>query len=339
MENKKGTMTLGGRQYVFREEDLEVNELSFYVENPRVFSALNVGSGIIPSQEEIFETMRKLDNVKQLKMQIKSNGGLIEPIFVRDGNYDVLEGNSRLAAYKLLLQEDSKWYKMKCKILPKDISEEDIFNLLGTFHITGKKDWGPYEQASYLYRRMKKSKYSIETIAKNLGIKNPEAKKMVETIEFMINNGDDKNTHYSYYYEYLKATGIKKYRHTSEKIDTRIVECVKSGEISKAEDMRKLDKICKVKANVAQKCVNDFIDDKIDLYESYERVEETGKLANNYQKLKKFRDSIAKESFEEQILCEYNNYKLIKFEIKHINKRLESLNKKIEENEKQNVVG
>ena len=52
----------------------------------------------------------------------------------------VLEGNSRLAAYRILKIEDPiTWSKIDCKILSSDISEEFIFILLGNFHITGKK--------------------------------------------------------------------------------------------------------------------------------------------------------------------------------------------------------
>lgn len=47
----------------------------------------------------------------------------------------VLEGNSRLAAYRILAKNDPlKWSRVLVQILPEDISDSDIFTLLGTFH-------------------------------------------------------------------------------------------------------------------------------------------------------------------------------------------------------------
>ncbi len=94
------------------------------------------------------------EHVKELKESIKSNGGLIDPIIVRDGDFVVLEGNSRLAAYRILYKTDPiKWAKIKVTLLPKDIPESAVFTLLGQYHIVGKDPWDPYEQAGYLYRR------------------------------------------------------------------------------------------------------------------------------------------------------------------------------------------
>ena len=43
-----------------------------------------------------------MDHVKGLVHSIRTHGGLIDPVLVRDTDYVVLEGNSRLAAYRLL---------------------------------------------------------------------------------------------------------------------------------------------------------------------------------------------------------------------------------------------
>ena len=72
----------------------------------------------------------------------------------RNGDYVVLEGNSRLAAYRLLAEKDPvKWQKVRANILPEEISENEIFTLLGQYHLVGRKDWNIFEQAAYLYRQ------------------------------------------------------------------------------------------------------------------------------------------------------------------------------------------
>ncbi len=151
-----------------------------------------------------------MDHVKQLKESIKANGGLIDPLIVRDGDYIVLEGNSRLAAYRLLCKNDPiKWANVKCILLPSDIDDAAIFTLLGQYHIIGRKDWNPYEQAGYLYRMVKSSNQPIEFIARELGITEFAAKKAVEVYTYMLDCNDNHPNKWSYYDELLKNKNIK----------------------------------------------------------------------------------------------------------------------------------
>ena len=94
-------LVIGKEKYPVKKCEIEQSKLKFYPENPRVYSVLNINN-YVPTQKEIEELMCKKDHVKRLKESIKSNGGLIDPIIVRDGDFVVLEGNSRLAAYRML---------------------------------------------------------------------------------------------------------------------------------------------------------------------------------------------------------------------------------------------
>ena len=171
------TITIGKQKIEAKLCELNQADLKFYPENPRVYNVLKF-EGSDPTQEEIERYMCSQDHVKQLKVSIESNGGLIDPLMVQDGTMVVLEGNSRLAAYRLLCAKDPiKWGKVKCKLLPKDISEATIFALLGQFHIVGRKDWDPFEQAHYLYRRHKQTQIPIEAMAQELGITKQKAEK------------------------------------------------------------------------------------------------------------------------------------------------------------------
>lgn len=101
-------ITIGKKDYEVEEQLLNQCELHFYEENPRVYSILR-SNGSSPSQKEIEDKMTSMEHVKQLQLSIKQNGGLIDPLIVvkRNGNYVVLEGNSRLAAYKIACCERS----------------------------------------------------------------------------------------------------------------------------------------------------------------------------------------------------------------------------------------
>lgn len=321
----KENLTIGKKDYEVEICELNQADLKFYTENPRVYSVLNIG-GEEPSQTEIEEHMCNLDHVKQLRLSIESNGGLIDPLIVRDGDYTVLEGNSRLAAYRLLCRTDAiTWGKVKCKVLPADIDDAAIFALLGQYHIIGRKDWDPFEQANYLFRRHQQTRLPVEYMAQELGISKQKAKNMIEVIRFMIENDDLNKRHWSHYEEYLKNGGIKKYRETNPDIDETIVEAIKTETIREAADMRKLGEIAKVGDKQSKKVMQKIAEGEIDLYEGYEEVQDAGKLDDVVKKLKTFRQYINDDTIEKQIKGSEEIYKQAQFEIKKIIKRLQDL--------------
>ena len=320
-------LTIGKSDYVVRLEELNQVDLKFYPENPRVYSILNI-DGTEPSQDEIEEYMCAQDHVKQLKESIKSNGGLIDPVIVRDGDYVVLEGNSRLAAYRLLEREDPvQWGKIKCKILPADISDSAIFALLGQYHIIGRKDWDPYEQANYLYRRLQQTRLPIEYMADELGISRQKASSMVKVIKFMIAHNDLNKKHWSHYEEYLKNGGIKKYRETDPDLDDIISTRIKEDAVQ-ATDMRKLGEIAKVGDKQSKKIMKSISSGEIDLLTGYEELQDAGKLDDVIKKLKQFRKAISDDSFEKQLRSSQETYQAAQFEIDKIIKRLEKFSEK-----------
>lgn len=320
-------LTIGKNDYEVRLEDLNQVDLKFYPENPRVYSILNI-DGVEPSQDEIEEYMCAQDHVKQLKESIKSNGGLIDPVIVRDGDFVVLEGNSRLAAYRILNREDPvQWGKIKCKVLPADINDSAVFALLGQYHIIGRKDWDPFEQANYLYRRLQQTKLPIDFMADELGISRQKANNMVRVIEFMIAHNDLNKRHWSHYEEYLKNAGIKKYRETDPDIDDTISEQIKN-ETVQAADMRKLGEIAKVGDKQSKKVMKKIASGEVDLISGYEEIQETGKLDDIVKKLKTFRNAISEENFEKQIKSSPETYQNAQFEIDKIIKRLEKFSEK-----------
>ena len=323
-------LTIGKKNIPVEVVELNQADLQFYPENPRVYSVLNL-LGNEPTQDEIEQHMCSLDHVKQLKVSIESNGGLIDPLIVRDGDFTVLEGNSRLAAYRLLCMSDPiKWGKVTCKLLPADISDSTIFTLLGQYHIIGRKDWDPFEQAHYLFRRQQETKVPVSFMASELGISKQKAEKMIQVIEFMIAHDDLNKRHWSYYEEYLKNTHIKKYRDTNPTIDDTIAESVKSEKIREAADMRKLGEIAKVGDKQSKKVMQKISAGTMSLYDGYAEIQDSGKLDDAVKKLKTFRTVVNEASFEKQLLVSDEAKGQAAFEIKKIIKRLEALAKKLE---------
>lgn len=323
------TLIIGKQEYVVEIREIKQSDLRFYPENPRVYSVLNL-TGCDPTQEEIEKHMCGMDHVKQLKVSIESNGGLIDPLIVRDGDFTVLEGNSRLAAYRLLCLNDSiRWGMVKCKVLPADISDSAVFALLGQYHIIGRRDWEPFEQAHYLYRRHLQTKIPIAFMAQELGVPKQKAERMIQVITFMIEHDDLNKRHWSYYEEYLKNAGIKKYRATDDKIDDTISVAIRSEIIHEAADIRKLGQIASVGDKQSKKVMQQIVDGDLDIYEGYEIVEESGKLDDAVKKLKKFRKVVSDTTFEKQISASDEAKNQALFEINKIVKRLNSIAAKL----------
>jgi hypothetical protein len=281
-----------------------------------------------PDQEEIQRRLVRMDHVKFLIQDIRKNGGLIDPILVRDGNFEVLEGNSRLAAYRRLGEKDPiSWAVIKCILLPKDISESLIFAILGQYHIIGKKDWAPFEQAGFLYRRHVKHKISIEMIAEEIGLGGNEIRLLIDTYKFMISNNDTDIYKWSYYYEFKKSRKISTLCKRNSNFQAAVVAKIKSGEISKAVDVR--DGVAKLE-RARDSVVNNFVSGDINLEEALENMEASGNSNVTYQRMKRFRSWLIQTDTETTIKAGTDGAKhKIKFELKKIFRESDRILKKL----------
>lgn len=289
-------MTIGNKQVNVVETELKQSELLFYPENPRVYNALHGIVGDNPSQEEIQRHMQSLDNVKLLKLSIEANGGLLEPIIVRKNI--VLEGNSRLAAYRLLAKKDPiKWGKIKANVMPDDTPEELVVALLGTIHIIGKTPWTPFEQAGYLTRAINKTRKPIDALANELGMQKSVALSFIRVYQAMV-EADDANPHkWSYYFELDKRNDIKSADENNPSLNlmSTIVDMIKENKIEKAADLRDIGKIVKAKGETAEQALEEFLNEEITLKEAVELAKEDTKLASLQKKVEGFLGFVKKE--------------------------------------------
>lgn len=199
----KGTMLIRGTEVPTLTCDVNYKKLRFYVDNPRIYSFVRV-DGHTPTQSDILGKLQGMEHVRELVQDIRANGGLIDPVIVRNGDFVVLEGNSRLAAYHSLAGTDPiRWGKIRCTLLPSDIDEKLIFALLAQYHVKGKRDWVPYEKAGFVYRRFVDHKIDMSVIVAEIGLTRDEARHLVAVYQFMIDHSDVDREHWSYYDEFL----------------------------------------------------------------------------------------------------------------------------------------
>ena len=169
---------------------VDFNKLIFDPENPRLPTKLR-GYG---KEKEIIEWMLLYENVIELMGSIGEKGYfLAEPLLIvksikKKGYYEVVEGNRRLAAIKLLnnpalatikknaVAEVSREAKKETKTVPSiEFShKDDILIYLGYRHITGIKEWDALAKAKYLEVLRKRlqisnKKEEFKTLAKIIG--------------------------------------------------------------------------------------------------------------------------------------------------------------------------
>jgi hypothetical protein len=291
---REDVLRIGGTDVPVVDCWLQQVDLKFYPENPRIYSIVCIGDEE-PSQAEIEERLKEREHVKRLYQSIKANGGLTDPLIVRGGKNIVLEGNSRLAAYRLLAaQNPIAWGKVRCRVLPADIDESLVFKLLGQYHIVGRQDWQPFEQAGYLYRRHTKHGIPPEDMAREMGLPLGDVSSLLKTYSFMAEHGDADPQRWSYYDEYLRIRSINRRRREFPKMDAVVVGKIKSGEIPRAIDVRdKLGAIASVQGPAGRKLFAKFLQQDDSLDECYESALARGAKTVLVKRLNRFRTYVA----------------------------------------------
>ena len=112
---------------------------------------------------------------------------------------EVIEGNSRLAVYRILHEETKKedWEFIPCNIVQK-LSDEQQIAYLNQIHVKGKTEWSAYEKANFAYAR-KTEGFSFPKIAELFGESEATIRTRIKVVEMMRNNNDRERSHFSYY--------------------------------------------------------------------------------------------------------------------------------------------
>lgn len=183
----------------FKEERIKLENIFLDPNNPRFYAE----GRIVPEtriseasiQKACIEKMEQFD-IEELKENIRRIGFLpIDKIVIRhigDGKYVVVEGNRRLAALKTLKMEyNNGEIRLSDEIL-NSISSLDVFVYLGgekdiswiiqgIRHISGIKDWPPFQQAKLLAKLIEEKGLATEDAAKSVGIGPRKASRLLRS--------------------------------------------------------------------------------------------------------------------------------------------------------------
>ena len=224
-----------GNEIMYHDAPIDINELRFYEKNPRVLSELMRMGGLAGSYEDkqksIQELLIKEPSVEKLRKAIKDQGGIMEPLIVQHRTMEVLEGNSRLAALKVLYEreQDEAYLTAPCRMV--NIDEDEIDALLHLQHIDGKTEWSPYAKAYKAYDRVVEDEVEIEHYAKITSTNVNEIRKRIVTIQLMKEQGmDTQRDRFSYYDVVVRSRKLKPHFEAILGLKDYVLQSIKQDE-------------------------------------------------------------------------------------------------------------
>ena len=175
---------------------LPTDRLLFDDHNPRLIEYLN---GKPASQPDLLRVLWQEMAVDELVMSIAASGFFPhEPLFVvpKGRNWVVIEGNRRLAAVRLLRDQQAREQlratdlprasaKLKAALggLPSIVTtRKDAWRYLGFKHVNGPAKWDSYPKAQYIAEVHNDYKVSLSDIARQIGDKHNTVQRLFRAL-------------------------------------------------------------------------------------------------------------------------------------------------------------
>ncbi len=228
--NDEPTITILQEEIPVRYENIPIYDLKYFEGNPRVFSCIyreKKPDTKEDLQELIHVKMLEQPSVKNLKPRIEAHGGLQEEILVRYDTREVIEGNSRLAVFRVLYEQtqEERWANIPCKVVTKlNPDQQDAY--LSEMHVVGKTPWSAYEKANLAYIRQEQGIDVVE-IARRLGVGVGEVNKRIEVVSLMKKNCDEEISHFSYYDVLVRTRKINQSLNYTPEIKDMLLDKIK----------------------------------------------------------------------------------------------------------------
>ncbi len=296
-------ITVLGRPISYEIRNVDIYTLEYYPANPRINYIISKFPPKEINQDLIERELLKLEPTRERIKDLEENKGLIDEVYVLKNK--VVEGNTRLCAYRRLCKKypnDKRWKYIKARILQDDVTEIELFYILGIFHIKGKTEWDAYEKAAYINKMIGTLNKSSEEICKQLGIQkksleatlrayNVMSKKYLSSTKNDDNNSKDDLKKFSYFDAFFHQKELVDRLEKTPGFEDQFVEWVKEGRFKNAQSVRELNKILSNKKASKAFCESEPEEAIAEaMHILYEQKPE--KVDRFYKKIREFRDLI-----------------------------------------------
>jgi hypothetical protein len=254
----KNTITVLGKAISYEIKDIDISKLEYYPDNPRINYIINKQLKGKINQELIQYELLNMQQTKDRMKDLENNKGLLDEVYVLKNQ--VVEGNTRLCAFRRLSQkhpDDKRWKTIKARVLQENVTEEELFYILGTFHLKGKTEWDAFEKAAYIHKMIVVLKKNNDEIAEELNMQKKTLEASLKAYKTMIKKylpkikkskterKNDEIKKFSYFNAfYLQKDLVERVENTPKFEDT-FVEWVIEERFNNAQGVRNLPKILK----------------------------------------------------------------------------------------------
>jgi hypothetical protein len=239
---------LGNADFSVTRELWTVEKLKLDPTNPRLGFILRASKkGPTASDKDLQKILWELDSVKALYQSVYQNGGLLEdPIVREDGT--VVEGNCRTVVLRQIRQkftEDERFKKVFVRVLPPNVTEEQISLLLGELHIAGKIAWSAFDQAEYVWKMNKLYVKTYDFLATHLRWSRSKLFQKIaayeETKAYLERTGDAQgNKRFSHFEEFMKKKPLRDRREQDPAFMEQFGKWIQEGRLADSRDVREL---------------------------------------------------------------------------------------------------
>ena len=180
----------------YYEKTILIDQIQLDLQNPRYHEKL-IQTGKTTWTDKMLEEIISDEDVSDILPSIKASG-VREPIWVHEvgkNKYEVLEGSRRLVVLRGLIRDKVnppkgvKYDEVRTHVYPKN-TDSRVIDAQRVILQTGKKKWGPFNEAAAIYKLIHEDRYTTEDVAK-----------MMRT---SIGNINKELENYGYYVEFTK---------------------------------------------------------------------------------------------------------------------------------------
>lgn len=248
---------LGNQDFVLERKTVPVDWLKLDPRNQRLSYQLTQlrKEGKKGTDQELHELLWAIDQVKDLYQSVLQNGGLIDDPFVSEDGL-VVEGNSRTVVLRELRKKypaDDRFATVPVRILPQDVTDEQLVTLLGELHIAGKIEWRAYEQAEYVWRMNKEFGKTYDFLAAHLRWSRSKITQKIgayEETKIYLGETNDPNglSRFSHFEELMKKKDLRVRKEKDPEFMKEFRSWVYQGKFPDAKDVRVLPEVLKNQA-------------------------------------------------------------------------------------------
>jgi hypothetical protein len=242
---------LGNADFEVSRELWSVDKLRLDPGNQRLSYLLRQHKkGPTVSDRELHKMLWDLDSVKALYQSVYQNGGLLEdPVVRADGT--VLEGNCRTVVSRELKKkypDDQRFQRVFVRVLPPNVTEEQISLLIGELHIAGKIEWRAFDQAEYVWKMSKHFGKTYDFLATHLRWSRSKLSQKIgayeETKAYLERTGDPQGINrFSHFEEFMRKKQLRDRLEQEPDFIKKFSQWILDGKLPDSKDVRDLPAI------------------------------------------------------------------------------------------------